>query len=215
LHRLLAPAGFDLGDALLVGDRALVRGVDEVAGADPWMALSGERPDHAERGKIDAGRLQARLAHRLHQAGEHVAAGGDRDHVDALAAVLRGRPAHDLPVHDRLLKRHRDVVLRLEADRRLQLLRVVDLRQSQGSHRDPLIGDAEAYVLRELVLGKQLLQGLAQGAGIGHLALTEHAGPQRDDAEAGHLGATVALDLAGGNAPGLDIETDHCLALLR
>jgi hypothetical protein len=49
--------------------------------------------------------------------------------------------------------------LSLEANRGGELLRVLDQRQAQGANRDPLVGDAEADRLGELVLGEKSAPG--------------------------------------------------------
>jgi hypothetical protein len=92
---------------------------------------------------VDPDRTEAADPHRLHHLPQHVAAGGDRNDLDAALAALGLRVANHLPVHDGLLERHRDVVLGLEADRGLQLVAVLDCGQPHAAHGDPLVGDAE------------------------------------------------------------------------
>ena len=98
----------------------------------------------AERSMPD--RPQAGLARAPSSSGrDHVAARGDDDDVDAGARRSRSVAVADhLPVEHRLVERHRDVLLGLEADRVLELVGVLDRRQAQRAHGDPLVGDAEA-----------------------------------------------------------------------
>ena len=92
------------------------------------------------------------------EGGDHVAPGGDDDHVDLRRRALLGGDAADhLVVEDRLVERHRDLLLGLEADRGLELRRVLDRRQAQGADDDALVGDPEPHPLGELVLGEERL----------------------------------------------------------
>ena len=89
----------------------------------------GEGPDHAEGREVNPDRLEAGAADGLDQGGDHVAPGGDDDDVDLRRRIgLRGRAAHDLVLENRLVDRHRNLLLRLEADRGLHLLRILDRR---------------------------------------------------------------------------------------
>ena len=123
--------------------------------------------------------------------------------------------ADHLPVEDRLLERHRDLVLGLKADRGRELVGALDRRQEQRPHRDPLIGDPEPHVARQLALGEQRLERVRERVRVGHLALVKDAGGQRGDAVAGDLGAAVYADLGGRDAPGLEVEADEALLLGR
>ncbi len=55
---------------------------------------------------------------------------------------------------------------------------VLDQRQAKRPHRHPLAGEPDPNGLRELVLGEQLLERVAERLGVGHLALAEDAGRQ-------------------------------------
>ena len=92
--------------------------------------------------------------------------------------------ADDLPVEYGLVERHRDVVLGLEADRRLELVAVLDRRQAQRANGDALVGDAQPDVAGELVLGEELLERSAQRLGVDDLALAEDPWRERHDAAA-------------------------------
>ena len=96
---------------------------------------------------------------------------GDGDYLDPALAVLALGVPDDLPVENRLLERHRDVILSLKADRGLELVAILDRRQPHAADGDPLVRDADPDVARELVLGEELLEGGAERLGIGDLAL--------------------------------------------
>ena len=86
---------------------------------------------------------QAGAAHGGDDALDHVAAGRDEQH--ALARAVGGLDAlHRLPVQDRLVQRHRDDVLRLEAHRGVELLAVLDDRKIDRTHGELLVGHADA-----------------------------------------------------------------------
>ena len=146
----------------------------------------------------------------LQRGGDHVAAGGDDDHVDLRRGAVDRADAADHPVVDhRLVERHRDLLLGREADRRVQLLRVLDRRQAQGAHDDALVGDAEPHPLGELVLGEEAAQRLGDGVGVGDLAVVEGLGRQRRGRGGGDAGRAVDLHFGRGDAAGLDLEPDR------
>ena len=87
-----------------------------------------------------------------------------------------GDAADDLVLEHRLVERHRHLLLGLEADRRLHLLRVLDRRQAHGADDDALVADPEPHPLGELVLGEERLQRRGEALGVEHLALVEGAG---------------------------------------
>ena len=53
----------------------------------------------------------------------------------------------DVVLEHGLVERHRDVILSLEAHRRLNLLGVLQRRKVERAHDDPLIGNAEPHLL--------------------------------------------------------------------
>ena len=89
--------------------------------------------------------------------------------------------ADDAVVEDGLVERHRDLLLGLEADRRVELLRVLDRRQAQGADDDALVGDAEPDPLGELVLGEEGAQGVGERVGVDDLAVLEGVGGEGRD----------------------------------
>ncbi len=205
-----------------VGDVADVAVEDRLgralAGLDvaACQAGVGEGADHREGGEVDADRLQAGAADRLDEGGDHVAAGGDHDHVDlGLCPLLGGNAADHLVLEHGLVERHRDLLLGLEADRGVHLLRVLDRRQAHGADDDVLVADAEPHPLGELVLGEERLQRLGEAIGVEHLALVEDAGLKRLDRRCADPGRAVgALHLGRGDAARLDLEADDAARLL-
>ena len=81
----------------------------------------------------------------------------------------------------RLVERHRDLLLGLEANGGLQLLRVLDRGQAQRADDDALVADPEPHPLGELVLGEERLQRLGEALRVDDLALVEGAWLQRAD----------------------------------
>ncbi len=155
-------AGPALGDGE-VGDVADVAVEDAPGGCSSASTLGrasadlAEGADHAEGREVDADRLEAGVAQGLQRGGDHVAAGGDDDHVDLRRRAVHGcDPADHAVVDHGLLEGHRDLLLGGEADRGVELLRVLDRGQAQGADDDPLVGDAQPHLLAELVLGEEL-----------------------------------------------------------
>ena len=87
-----------------------------------FIRLASQSPDQREGGEIDSHRLQAGVADRGEQRPQHVAPGGDRYDLHATGSVLTAVPGDDPVVKHRLVERHRQVLLGLEADGGLQLL---------------------------------------------------------------------------------------------
>ena len=128
---------------------------------------------------------------------------------------LRGRAAHDLVLEDRLVDRHRNLLLGLESDRGLHFLRVLDRRQPQGPDDDALVADAETDLLRELVGRVHRLQALDEAVWVDDLALVECAALERvDTGGSGQLCGSVDPHFGRGDAARLNIEADDVAALL-
>jgi hypothetical protein len=135
-----------------------------------------EGADHAEGREVDADRFESGLAQGAQRSGDHVAAGGDDDHVDLRRAVLDAGRAADHPVIEGgVLERHRQLLLGGEADRRVELLRVLDRGQPDRADDDPLVGDPESDFPRQLVGVEQLPQRRGDAVGVAHLAVLEGA----------------------------------------
>ena len=131
---------------------------------------------------------------------------------DALARALgRVDDVERLEVEDRAVERHRDLVLRLEAHGRLELLAVRDRRQLEDADDDLLVGDADADALVEA-----LVVATERRAAPSARRSTSTTSPSRTTP--GSSGATAARstddaavdgDLRGGDAAGLDVEADE------
>ena len=153
--------------------------------------------------------MQAGVPDRLHERVDHVAARGDREDVDLRIAVGALAAADHPVVEDGLVERHRDLVLRAEANRRVELLRVLDPRQPQRANHDALVGDPEANRLGELVPREEILEGLAERGGVLDLALAHDSGLERHDRGASDGTVATSRDLGRGDAAGLDVEADE------
>ena len=162
---------------------------------------TGSRPARAERLERSEATMSRRAA--------------IDDDVDLRGRALLGGDAADhLVLEHRLVERHRHLLLGLEADRRVHLLRVLDRRQAHGADDDPLVADAEPDLLGELVRGEESLSAAASAVGVGDLALVEDAGRQRRDRRSPiSLGEPLSADLGRGDAAGLDLEPDQRLVL--
>ena len=145
---------------------------------------------------------------------DHLAAGGDDDDVHLPRRRRPGLGPDHLPVEHCLLERHRDLVLGLEADRGVELVLVLDERHAQVRTIDPLVGDADADLLGQLVLGEEILQRRRPGLGVGDLTLAGGARLKRGDAGSADRGRAVARHLGRGDAAGLDVEADDGGVLL-
>ena len=111
---------------------------------------------------------------------DHVAAG--RDEHDALARALgRLDDAERLEVEDRLVERHRDLVLRRgSAPRPRAPSRRSSCGSSSGADDDLLVGDADADALAEaLVLAEQGARAPRPGLDVGDLAVAHDARLER------------------------------------
>ena len=122
---------------------------------------------------------------------------------------------NDSVIEHRLVERHRDLVLRLEADRGLDLLRVLDQRQLHGPDDHALVGDPEPDQLAELVLREERSCSALDRASASRTSPSLTM-PGSSGAIAVRLtcARAVGLDLGGGDAAGLDVEADDRLGLL-
>src|SRR4051794_36702026 len=123
-RRSLAPEV--IRDLARLGIPAAAGSVDIGAGAYTEVLAAGEGPDHAECREVDADGTQPRLTKRGDKAAYRLAPCCYHDHVQHLLAVIPGQTVDDLPVQYRLVERHRNEILRLKPNRRLQLLLVLD-----------------------------------------------------------------------------------------
>ena len=169
--------------------------------------LGRERPDHAERGQVDALDLQAGAFDGGGGALDHLLADGDDD--DALAqAERRVDGAERLEVEDRLVHRHRDVIGRGGLDGRGQRLRIViaDDVEIERAHDDALVGDPEAHPLGQLVLREEGLEHLRQSDRVGDLAVAHDAGRELGDGAAGQGEGAIDAHFGGGEVARVELE---------
>ena len=117
--------------------------------------------------------------------------------------------ADRLEVHDGLVHRHRDVVRRLGLDQRGERLRVLGRHQVQRADDDALVGDADAHVLGQLVLGEEVLEGLGEAGHVGDLAVAEDAGAQARGGAARDGDVAIHGHLGGGEMARVELEADH------
>jgi hypothetical protein len=114
-----------------------------------------------------------------------------------------------------VLERHRKLVLRLEADGRLELLGVLEVGQVDDAHDDLLVGEADAHALVEaLVLAVQRPQGIGQAIDVGDLAVADDPGLERREGGALDAHAAVDRDGRGHDAGRVDVEPDEGLVAL-
>ena len=216
-HRLEA-ATDDAGEAAHgpLGDREVGEAVDvQVQDAGNLLALLSlggsvgfgrvQGADQRECGQIDPNRDQARLLDRPQEPLDHVALCCHQH--DLLAGAGWGvDDAQRLKVEDRVVERHRHLLLGLEVDCRREFLGVGDRWQLERPQHGPLVGDADAHPLRKAALVEQLPQRLGEAPLVVHFAVTEGIGGQ------GHRGClvdhhrAVAAPLGGGDEARLDVE---------
>jgi hypothetical protein len=119
--------------------------------------------------------------------------------------------ADDFPIEHGLLQRHRDVILSLEPNRRLELTRTLDGRELEHPDRDTLIGDSKTHVPRQLLRREEVLDSGTERLGICDLAILEHAGIERCDPVLSDPRAAIHSQLRGRDAARLDVEADDGL----
>jgi len=140
---------------------------------------------------------------------------GERQRAVAFAAVLATLPivspltwSHHLVLEDSLVQWHRQMLLGLKSNRRVELLGILDQREPERPHGDSLIGDPDTNRLRELVLGKHRAKRRAQPFCVDDLALLDQATLERRDGDLGNRSRSVACELRGSQASGLHVEPD-------
>ena len=125
------------------------------------------------------------------------------------APSVAGDAADDPVVEDRLVERHRDLLLGLEAHGGLELLGVVDRRQPQGPHDDPLVGDPSRTRCESLCSEKSERSASATASGSATSPSWKASGGSGAIAVAAELGTPFAAHLGRGDAAGLDLEADE------
>src|SRR6185503_4610115 len=137
-----------------------------------------------------------------------VAAGAHDDdaHPPALAVV---DAVEHVVVEHRLLERHRELLLRLEADGGLELLLVVDRGQLEDAERDLLAGNAEPDALGQVVLAEEGLHAVSEPVDVHDLTLMEEAGAESLGGGTDQLRLAAAGELGSSEEARLDVEPDR------
>ena len=166
-----------------------------------------ERADHGEGGQIDALGAKAGRADGGDEPLDHVAASCHED--DPLARAL-GRVDHadGLEVEYGAVERHRQLVLRLEADGGRELLAGDARGKLEGTEDDPAVGDADAHPLVEVVRAEELAQRVGERVNLGDLAVADDAGVERDGRGVLDRHATVDVHRGRGHVTRFDVEPD-------
>ena len=148
------------------------------------------------------------MAHGAQQALDHLALRGDDDHPLARPTGSVEHPER-VEVEHGAGKRHRHLILGLEAHRRGELLTVGHRRQFQHAQHSALVCEADPHALAEPSVLEELLQRVAERGLVIHLALADRIGGQRR--AGGLLDDDPAIDmrLHGGDISRLDIEADN------
>ena len=173
----------------------------------------GDRRRHGarerERLQVDGLDAEARLLGDLDEAGDHVALRGDEEDLLLARAFLAGDGGEDLVVQDGVVERDRDGFLRLELDRRLELL-LVDERELHGTHDDLLIGHAQAEpAAGEPGLLPEALELSGQALDVDDLALEHKTLGQRAHGRSRQrLPRFAAADLSPRDGGLLEIDPD-------
>ena len=114
-----------------------------------------------------------------------------------------------LEVEHGAVERHRHLVLRLEADGGLELLAGSRRRKLEDADDDPLVGDADAHALVQLVGPEELAQRLGEGLDVGDLAVADDAGLERDARRRARSSMRpLTLHRGRGDGARLDVEAD-------
>ena len=119
----------------------------------------GDRAQEREGLEVDADDLEPGLLAGVDVAVDELAVGDDEQDAAHLLALVVDRLREHLVVEHRLLERNRQHLLRAEADRVRELLRIVDAGHLEGADADAVVGDPQAHAaLGKLVALEELLQ---------------------------------------------------------
>jgi hypothetical protein len=131
-----------------------------------------------------------------------------RHEDDARArAVGRVDQPERMVLEHRLVERHRDVLLGLEANRRADLLRARQRRKVDRAHDDALVGDAHSDALGKLVLVEHLAKHCGERVDVDDLTIADDAGRERRGRRALNRGA-AGRRLHRGHVARFDRKTD-------
>ena len=173
-----------------------------------------QRPHDRECGKIDDLRIEAGLARGRQKVVDRLAARCDHQHSHARALSVVEALEHAVIEHG-LLERHRQLLLRLEANGGVELLLALDVGQLDDAYDDLLAGDAETHDLRQAVVTEEGPQLLGETVHVGDLTFVEQPGRQRAGGSALQRRPTASREFCGSHEAGLDVEPYYrpCLLL--
>ena len=173
----------------------------------------GDGAQQRERLQVDPDDLEPGLAAGVDVAVDELAIGDDEEHAPERLSVLGDALGEHLVVEDGLLERDRQHLLRPEADRIRELLRVLDPRHLEGADADPVVGDAEPdAALGQLVLGEEGLERDRQCLGVAQLAVDDDAVVERGASRLDELDGLAVANPGGRDLGAADLETDELLA---
>jgi hypothetical protein len=203
------------GAAGAAGDREIGQAADvQVEHLLAVRPAAVQRADHREGGEVDALGLEAGRPQSGQDALDHLAACRDEQDAQAPAGLVFD-DVELVVVEDGVVERHRKLVLRLEAHRRVDLLVVLQVREVDHADDDLLVGESDADPLVEaLVRAVQGAQRFGQAIDVGDFAVADD--PRLERREGGVLDTQAAVDRNGGghDAGGVDVEADEVLGAL-
>ena len=169
-----------------------------VGGASLVLGRGGERAQKREGFEVDPREPDAGLLAGRHVAVDQLAVGDDEQDPADLVAVLVDAVAEHLVVEHCLLDRDRQHLLRAEADRVLELLRIVDPGDLEDADADAVVGDPEADALpRQLVLPEERAQLFGEELWLAQLPAYDETVVELLAGDLDELGRAV-VDDAGG-----------------
>src|SRR5207249_4194017 len=130
--------------------------------------------------------------------------------------VLVDAVAEHLVVEHCLLDRDRQHLLGAEADRVLELLRIVDPGDLEDADADAVVGDPEADALpRQFVLPEERAQLLGEELWLAQLAAYDETVVELLTGDLDQLRGAVVDDAGGRKLRAADLEADDLLRTLR
>ena len=124
-------------------------------------------------------------------------------------AVRSVPPADHAVVEDRLVERHRNRVLRTEANRRIELVRRPRSAEARGCGRRPAGWRSRGGRSCRACAAEEVLERSRERFRVLDVALADHTRLERNDRGPSDAAAVLPLDLGGGDAAGLDVEPDE------
>src|SRR5207302_5116093 len=120
-----------------------------------------------------------------------------------------------LVVEHRLVDRDRQRLLRAEPDRVRELFLIGDARDVERADTDAIVGDPEAHaLLRQLVLGEELLQRFGERGGVAQLSAHDDPGLERLARDLQQLRSAVVRNTRGCELRRADLQADEALRAL-